>query len=242
MSWEIIRKAFLQLLSSPLGIGLIVAGGGWLLGKYIYGRRESKMLVEVFYISTGVLAFVASSWLAYGFYYSLYEPKEDMPVEKWLLPLDAIDKFLPADLVRDWHTKMETETRLNKERNEVVITINQKSKPPPNISPDAELLGLEDKKTTLELELGEAQTQRTDAENRVREQLIAALVTGKLIAHGIPTGTGPGENEQVTIKPAQWQYLNFQYVHAHQGFYAARDFRTADNNIGYDGLEIGKPH
>jgi hypothetical protein len=94
MSWEIVWRAFLQLISSPVGVGLIVAGAGWLLGKYIYTiRRERQMLVAVFYISTGVLAFAASSWLAYGFYYSLYEPKIDMPVEKWLLPLDAIEKF-----------------------------------------------------------------------------------------------------------------------------------------------------
>ena len=151
---------------------------------------------------------------------------------------DEPHKFLPADLVRDWHTKTDTETRLNKERNQLIITLNQKPKSPADIPPDAEMLALQANQKTLELELADAQIQRTEAETRVREQLIASLVAGKLIAHGIPTGLGPRDNEQVTIKSAQWQYLNFQYP----GFYAARDLRTGDNKVGYDGLEIGKPH
>ena len=196
------------------------------------------MLSAAFYISTGVLAFAASSWLAYGFYYNLYEPKAE-PVEKWLLPKDAIERFLPSDLVRDWYKMTESLKMLETQLGELQRTINQKQQTnsPPNPSVEEEIRGLRTQESSIQTEENNIRRKQNLAEGRVRELLISSLVEGRLIARGIPTGLAPRENDQVVIKPAQWQFLQFYSGN----FFAARDFRSgADKAVGYDAIEIEK--
>jgi hypothetical protein len=68
---------------------------------------------------------------------------------------------------------------------------------------------------------------------RVEEYISSELLAkGKLIARGIPNEAPPHDNEQIDIKPAQWQYLRFT---------VSGDALDSKGATVFKGLEIGKP-
>ena len=94
------------------------------------------------------------------------------------------------------------------------------------------------------LKVQKASDERNAAEVRIEQQISRELLAkGKLIARGIPNEAPPHDNEQVMIKPAQWQYLLLS-VSLRVGAFGYRQAGDAVDSKGatvFKGVEVGRP-
>jgi hypothetical protein len=161
-----------------------------------------------------------------------------VPVERWLLPsADAsIEALLPEDMFQDWQIKKRAEDDLTRELND--LAAQQLGVGASPRSPSADL-------GSLQLKVQRAQNERGAAEQRIEQYLSRELLaTGKLVARGIPNEAPPHENEQITIKPAQWQYLLLTLSQPARAAYSGRQAGDAVDYKGttvFKGVEIGRP-
>jgi hypothetical protein len=124
-----------------------------------------------------------------------------VPVEKWLLPSEDanIQALVPKDMFQDWETKKQTEDDLTRQLNDLAAQQLSMGDSPPSSSADL---------TSLRLRVQRASNERNAAEARIEQYISRELLAkGTLIARGIPNEAPPHDNEQITIKPGQWQYL-----------------------------------
>jgi hypothetical protein len=69
------------------------------------------------------------------------------------------------------------------------------------------------------LKVQKASNERNAVEVRIEQYISLELLgKGKLIARGIPNEAPPHDNEQIVIKPAQWQYLRLSVSSRAGGF------------------------
>jgi hypothetical protein len=172
----------------------------------------------------------------------------------------VVVRQVPQEMLQDVETKKHRLDDLTHQREELAAQQLGYGKNPP--SPSANTTGLTLEVQRAQRELNEAQAQvdkyidpkeekasnernnflneRNEAINKgtetqahIEQYLVRELLaTGKLIARGIPNEAPPHDNEQVIIKPAQWQYLRLSVSTADA---------TDDKGTVYKGVEIGKP-
>jgi hypothetical protein len=147
-----------------------------------------------------------------------------------------------VEIFADLETKKQRANDLTRQLNELVAQQMSYGKP----TSSADIDSLKSQVQRAGGELHEAQvrvndilapkrekavSERTAAQARVEQYLRQQLGTGKLIARGIPNDAPPHDNEQIIIKPAQWQYLRLSISTA-----------DATDNKGtvFKGVEIGK--
>jgi hypothetical protein len=206
--------------------GAIIVGGVF-LGLYIFHNHETRMLVTAFYISTGLLAFCASSWLAYGFYYGYYALKQHNPVTEWLLASDdaTIKALVPGDMFQDWETKKQTADDLTGQLQKLSALQLGVGDNPPSSSVDP---------TSLRLKAQKAGNDSNASQYRIEQYIdLDVLAKGKLTARGIPNEAPPHDNEPIIIKPAQWQYLRISI--------SSGDATDSKGATVFKGVEIEKP-
>jgi hypothetical protein len=221
--------------------GAIIAGG-FSLGLYIFSKRETRMLEAAFYISTGLLALCASSWLGYGLYHAYYTITLEIP-EKWLRGSEAVKIFVPPDLVEEWQIQSKLEHDLPIEIDQLHNEIEHKSHRPPAILPDEwkepiDLPSLREKETALRSKLQGSTGSRLHAEQRISDSLRTLLLNGELSAQGIPDRAGADQSAPVKIARAQWEYLFIE-----QGTSFSRavvNARLQATMTGYNALEFQK--
>jgi hypothetical protein len=161
-----------------------------------------------------------------------------VPVERWLLPSEDanIKALVPGDMFQDWQIKKQTEDDLTRQLNDLSAQQLGVGASPP--SPSADL-------SSLRLKVQRAQNERGAAEDRIVQYLSRELLaTGKLVARGIPNEAPPHDNEQITIKPAQWQYLLLTLSQPARALYSGRQAGDAVDYKGttvFKGVEIGRP-
>jgi hypothetical protein len=85
----------------------------------------------------------------------------------------------------------------------------------------------------LDPKRAKAMSDRSSAEARAEQYIREMLSRGKLIARGIPNEAPPHDNEQIVIKPAQWQYLRLSI--------ASGDAADDKGTTIFKGVEIGRP-
>jgi hypothetical protein len=228
-------------LRGTLGIILIsgaIIAGGFVLGLYIARKREQRMLEAAFYISTGLLAFCASSWVGYGFYHGYLTIAPDI---EWLRGSEAVRIFVRADLVREWETQIKLQNDLPDEIQHLHAEIEEKSKRPPTISLEnwkepADLPSLREKERTLRDKLQDV--RRLQGEQRICDSLRALLLDGDLLGRGIPDRAGADQSAPVKIARAQWEYL---YIELGSSFSrAVVSGRLQATMIGYNAVEFRK--
>jgi hypothetical protein len=130
----------------------------------------------------------------------------------------AEHRLVPPEMLQDLESKRQRVNDLTHQRDELVAQQLSYGKPPSSSDIDS----LKSQVLRAGGELREAQvraneyivptlqkavSERTTAQARVEQYLRQQLGTGKLIARGIPNEAPPHHNEQIVIKPAQWQYL-----------------------------------
>jgi hypothetical protein len=101
---------------------------------------------------------------------------------EWLLPTDAIQKFVPADLVQDWETKKQTENTLTCQLQKLSSGYLHGENPPTSSS--------------LNIEVQKAQLERATQEDLIDGNIHTLLVNGQLIAKGIPNEAPPPHNNK----------------------------------------------
>jgi hypothetical protein len=162
---------------------------------------------------------------------------------------DAKQRLVPKEMLQDVETAKHKVEDLSHQLNEQSAQqLDYAEKPP---SPPANIGEL-----PLQLRVQRAQREQTEAEARVSayfdpkvnkavndriaaearvdQYLRQLLATGKIIARGIPNEAPPHDNEQIIIKPAQWQYLRISI---------STGDATDTNKVGpvFRGVEIGRP-
>jgi len=155
---------------------------------------------------------------------------------------DAQERLVPQEILQDLKSKRQRVNDLTHQLNELIA--QQQSYGKPTSSADIDSLKLQVQRAGGELHDAQARaneyivpttqkavTDRAEAQARVEQYLRQQLGTGKLIARGIPNDAPPHDNEQIIIKPAQWQYLRLSISTA-----------DATDNKGtvFKGVEIGK--
>ena len=154
---------------------------------------------------------------------------------------DTEQRLVPQEIFADRETKKQRVNDLTHQLNELVAQQISYGKPPS--SADIDALRLQVQRAAGELHDAQgrvneyiepkrqkALSERTSAQARIEKYLRQQLGTGKLIARGIPNDAPPHDNEQIIIKPAQWQYLRLSISTA-----------DATDNKGtvFKGVEIG---
>jgi hypothetical protein len=190
-------------------------------------------------------------YLAPGFVYSVLKdmwgfwrrrrrsqpPPHPQAVERWLLASDdaTIKTLVPGEMFQNWETKKQTEDDLTHQRQKLAAQQLGVGKTPPSASADP---------TTLGLKVQKASNERNAAEVCIEEYISRELLAkGKLLARGIPNKAPPHDNEQIIIKPAQWQYLRLS-VSPRAGAFGLRQAGDAVDSKGatvFKGVEIGRP-
>jgi hypothetical protein len=168
---------------------------------------------------------------------------------------------VPQEMLQDVETKKHRLDDLIHQREELAAQQLGYGKNPPSPSADIGELNLEVQRAQRELteaearvskyvdpmavkatnernkaehKINEAIGERNETTARVEQYLVSELLApGKLIARGIPNEAPPHDNEQIIIKPAQWQYLRLSISTGE----AADDKGT----VVFKGVEIGKP-
>jgi hypothetical protein len=162
---------------------------------------------------------------------------------------DAQQRLVPKEMLQDVETKKHKVEDLSHQLE--VLSAQQLGygeKPPsPSTNIGGPPLQLRVQKAQRELTEAEARVSayfdpkvnkavndRIAAEARVDQYIRQLLATGKLIARGIPNESPPHDNEQVIIKPAQWQYLRLSISNGDA---------TDTGKVGtvFKGVEIGRP-
>lgn len=173
---------------------------------------------------------------------------EDM-FEDWQKKRVADYKPIPQEMLEEVETKKHTVDDLIHQVQELAAQQLGYGNNP--LSPSADIGELKLKQQRAERELAEAQqrvndyvsryitpkvygvnSERNAAKERVEQFLREKLATGKLVARGIPNEAPPHENEQIIIRPSQWQYLQLSISTGNV---------TDDKGTVFKGVEIGKP-
>jgi hypothetical protein len=166
----------------------------------------------------------------------LFSPKT-VPVEKWLLASDeaTIKTLVPGEMFQEWETKQQTEDDVTHQLQKLAAQQLGVGETPPSASADS---------TSLILKVQKASNERNAMEVRIEEYISRELLAkGKLIARGIPNESPPHDNEQIIIKPGQWQYLRLS-VSSRTGRVGNRQAGDAVDSKGvtvFKGVEIGRP-
>ena len=165
-------------------------------------------------------------------------PPHSQAVEEWLLASDeaTIKALVPGEMFEDWETKKQTEDDLTHQLQKLAAQqLGVGDKPP---SPS----GIP---ASFRLAVQKAGNERNAAEVRIEEYIRSELLAkGKLIARGIPNEAPPHDNEQIDIKPAQWQYLLLSVSTRAGGWGYRRAGDAVDGTSGatvFKGVEIGRP-
>jgi hypothetical protein len=138
-------------------------------------------------------------------------------------------------MFEDWETKKQMEDDLTHQLQKLAAQqLGVGDKPP---SPS----GIP---ASLQLAVQKAGNERNAAEVRIEQHISRELLAkGKLISRGIPNEAPPHDNEQVMIKPAQWQYILLS-VSPRVGAFGYRRAGDAVDSKGatvFKGVEVGKP-
>jgi hypothetical protein len=166
----------------------------------------------------------------------LFSPKT-VPVEKWLLASDeaTIKALVPGEMFQEWETKKQTEDDLTRQLQKLADQQLGVGELPPSASADP---------TSLRLKVQKASNERNAMEVGIEEYISRELLAkGKLIARGIPNEAPPHDNEQIIIKPGQWQYLRLS-ISSRVGGFGNRQAGDAVDSKGatvFKGVEIGRP-
>jgi hypothetical protein len=159
----------------------------------------------------------------------LFFPRS-ITVERWMLASDdaTLKAILPKEMFQDWETKKQAVGDLVDQREKLAVQLDTQHLGPLSASPDYVSLELKIQKASTEL-----RTTQTRIEQYINRDLLAE---GKFIARGFPNEAPPHDNEQIIIKPAQWQYLRIYFDNRGN----AVDVTTTPK-IVFKGVEIGKP-
>jgi hypothetical protein len=157
---------------------------------------------------------------------------------------DTEQRLVPQEMLQDLESKRQRVNDLTHQLQKLAAQQLAYGKPP-SASADFDPLKLQEQIAGAELteaqlrvndvigpKADKAVSERTAAQAHVEQYLRQQLGTGKLIARGIPNDAPPHDNEQIIIKPAQWQYLRLSISTAD----------ATDNKGGtvFKGVEIGK--
>jgi hypothetical protein len=159
---------------------------------------------------------------------------------------DTEQRLVPQEMWQDLESKRQRVNDLTHQLNNLAAQQLAYGKPP-SASADYDSLKLQAQRAGGELaevqvrvndyivpKTEKAVSERTAARARVEQYLVRELLApGKLIARGIPNEAPPHDNEQIIIKPAQWQYLRLSI---------STGDATDDKGLTvFKGVEIGKP-
>jgi hypothetical protein len=156
----------------------------------------------------------------------LFSPKT-VPVERWLIASDeaTIKAFAPGEWFQDWKTKQQTANDLIRQREKRAADQLGVGENPPSSS------GID---STFLLKVQKAEDDRNSSQYRIEEYIrLDLLAKGKLIARGITNEAAPHDNDQILIKPAQWQYLRL--------LISSGDAIDIKGTTVFKGIEIGRP-
>jgi hypothetical protein len=163
---------------------------------------------------------------------------KSVPVEKWMLPSEDanVKALVPEDMFQDWLAKKQTEDDLTRQLNDLAAQQLGVGESPPSPSADT---------GSLRLRVQRASNERYAAEDRIEKYISRELLAkGTLIARGIPNEAPLHDNEQITIKPAQWQYLVLIVSQPARAFSGKQAGDAVDSRTGatvFKGIEIGRP-
>jgi hypothetical protein len=121
---------------------------------------------------------------------------------KWLLASDetTIKAVVPDKMFQEWKMRQRSEAAINDQLNKLGAEQAEHRV-------DASTYSMEF--NSLETKIRTAINERVASEQQIDQYIAKQLADGKWLARGIPNEAPPHDNDQIVIKPAQWQYLQF---------------------------------
>jgi len=146
---------------------------------------------------------------------------------KWLLASDetTIKAVVPDKMFQEWKMRQRNEAAINDQLNELGAEQAEHRV-------DASTYSM--KFNSLETKIRTAINERVESERQIEQYVAKQLADGKWRARGIPNEAPPHDNDQIVIKPAQWQYLQFT-------LYGGAIDPNRGPGAAFKGVEISRP-
>jgi hypothetical protein len=156
----------------------------------------------------------------------LFSPKT-VPIEKWLLASDVTTvakAVVPDEMFQEWQKRQHNAAEA---RDQIKQLADELATQNISIYTSTEYKALMGKG-------GEASSDENLSFQQIERYITGELAQGKWLARGIPNEAPLHDNEQIMIKPAQWQYLRLSLS-------GGDAIDRKSNDVVYKGVEIGRP-